>query len=93
MKSLRHRLPIAARIVGAVIGSYGVATALAVALARLLPLRPSEAVVAATIVATLVMPGAAIWMFGARTATRAWIGIGLVIGIASALAWMAGPPA
>lgn len=93
MKSLRHRLPIAARILGAVVGSYGVATVLAVALARLLPLRPPEAVVTATIVATLAMPAAAIWMFGARTAKRGWIGIMIVAGLALALAWMAGPPA
>jgi len=90
-RSSSDRRAIAARVVGGVGGSYAVATAIDVALARMLPLAPAEAMVTATLVGALAMPTAAIWAFGARTAKRAWGGLLLVGGGAAIVALLAGP--
>lgn len=86
-----ERRAIAARIVGGVAGSYAVAAALDVALARVLPFAPAEATITATLVGVAAMPAAAIWAFGARTATRAWAGLLLVGGGAAIVALLVGP--
>lgn len=84
------RLGIVSRVLASAIGGYAMAAALAMALAVALPLDRSEAVVTATLLGVLAMPFAAIWAFAARTALRAWIGIGAVTGAAALVAWLAG---
>jgi hypothetical protein len=86
-----YRIAVAARVLGGVAGSYGVAAAIQIALARTLPLTPGEASVTATLIAVLAMPAAVIWTFAARSAARAWAGLLLVGGSAALLALLAGP--
>ena len=63
------------RTVGAIGGGYALAAAVCVALAKLLPMAPSEATVTATMADVLAMPAAILWMFAASSAARAWAGL------------------
>ncbi|WP_229217384.1 DUF3649 domain-containing protein [Massilia forsythiae] len=75
--TLRQRGAVAARALAAILGGYGVAALSTNALAAVLPLRPVEAVVSATLTGLAVYPCAAMWAFAARSATRAWVGLAL----------------
>ncbi|CAG9168497.1 DUF3649 domain-containing protein [Cupriavidus respiraculi] len=74
---LRYRLAVASRAVAAIGGGYVLAAAATTVLSLVLPLSRSEAVVTATLLSFLVYAGAVIWVFAARSAWRAWIGIAL----------------
>lgn len=79
--TLRQRGAVAARALAAILGGYGVAALCTGALAAVLPLRPVEAVVSATLTGLAVYPCAAMWAFAARSATRAWVGLALFAAI------------
>lgn len=86
-----YRLGVAARLVAALAGGYGVAVLVAIAGAWALPMAPIEAATTATIAALLAMPVAAMGCFWARSAWRAWGGVllssALFAAIALAFGW------
>jgi hypothetical protein len=89
----RYRAAIASRTIAAVFGCYAASTAIAMALARLLPMSRAEASTAATMIGVLVLPALVMMVFAVRTAWRAW---GWVLGLTlagAAFAWIAGMPA
>ncbi len=77
--SVRYRLGVFSRILAAVIGGYAVTALFTACLAIGLPLvvlQPrAETVLAATLPAFLILCLAAIWVFAARSARRAWLGL------------------
>jgi len=74
---LRYRLAVASRAVAAIGGGYLLAAATTTVLSLVLPLSRSEAVVTATLLSFVVYACAAIWVFAAATAWRAWLGIAI----------------
>jgi len=87
----RRIVALGARIAAASIGGYGLAAASAVFLARALPMSRVEAATAATLIAFLAMPAAAVWAFATSTAWRALGGIVLMTLLLGATAWLLGP--
>ena len=68
---------IASRTLAALGGGYGLASLVAAVCAVGLPLPRPDAVLAGMMVGLVVQAAAAIWVFAAGTATRAWIGLAL----------------
>jgi hypothetical protein len=67
---------VLARAIAAIIGGY-VVTALAVAcLARLLPMRPAEASIAATLASFAIYAVVIVGIFWAKSMLRIWISLG-----------------
>lgn len=96
LQSLRRAVPAVravARLLLASVGGYGLAVALAYALARGLPVARSEATVFASLAAILAMPVAAIWTYGTPRLGRAAGGILGLTAVLAAAAWMIGQPA
>lgn len=89
----RGRPGLIVRILAASIGGYGLASALAFALARGLPASRSEAAIAAALAAIPAMPAAAIWAFAARRAWLAAAGIGGSAALLACIGWLLGRPA
>jgi len=73
MKS--QALSIASLAGAAIVGGYALASAVAVFLGAVLPLPRAEAVLAATLLSFAIYTGAVIWVFAARDARRAWLGL------------------
>ncbi|NLS25592.1 hypothetical protein S2M10_05600 [Sphingomonas sp. S2M10] len=88
----RYRANIAVRAVAGSLGAYLVAACFAAAAARTLPLPRLDAVVAATMLAFVVAPVAAIWAFLASGPLRALGGILAAAALLAAVAWAAGMP-
>ena len=74
------------RILAALLGGYGLA-ALASIAALALPLDRSQAVLTGMQASFLIYAGAAIWVFAARSAARAWAGLVIVAVPLSLAAW------
>lgn len=70
----RPRGPLVSRIVAALFGGYALA-ALASVAALALPMGTVEAVLAGMQASFVVYAAAAIWVFAARSASRAWLGL------------------
>ena len=91
--SARQRLHVLARAIAAIIGGY-VVTALAVAcLARLLPMRPAEASIAATLASFAIYAGIIVAIFWAKSMLRVCMGLGsalLLLGAALYLSILTG---
>lgn len=74
------RWSVASRVTAAVLGGYGLTSLLAIAGALLLTMcgmNKAEAVLATTIASFPVYAGIVMAVFHARTATRAWLGLGI----------------
>lgn len=84
---VRHRWSVAARALAALPGGYALAALLASALALLSSAPREEAVAAAALPAYAVHLAAAIWAFWARTAARAWLGVGAPALALALLVW------
>lgn len=69
------RIGIAARVLAAILGGYGLAALWAAASAVALPMPREEAVLGGLLLGFLVHAGAAIWVFAARSAARATAGL------------------
>ncbi len=83
-EGLRYRLGVASRAVAAIIGGYALAAAATAFMALTLPMARADAVLTATLLSFTVYVCAVIWVFAARDALRAWLGIGvpaLLLGI------------
>jgi len=89
----RYRGNVAARVLAGSLGAYGVASCLAMAVARLGASGRIDGVIAGTLCAYLAVPAVAIWAFLARGPWRAWGGVVVLAALFAALAWMIGPPA
>lgn len=78
---LAYRLGVAARVVAAIAGGYALAAAATALLALLLPrlsvlsMSRADAVVAATLLSFTIYACAVLWVFAARSAARAWLGL------------------
>jgi hypothetical protein len=80
--------PLAARIVGAVVGGYALG-ALASVAALALPMSTPQAVITGMLASFVLYTGAVIWMFLARSARRAWAGLLLAALPLALAAWWA----
>ena len=74
---LQYRLGVASRAVAAIAGGYLLAALAAAVLALGLPTSRAEAAVTGTLVSFLVYAVAVMWVFAARSAARAWLGLAL----------------
>lgn len=79
--SAAYRWSIASRVLAAALGGYALAALLSSALALLLPrvsnASRADAVLIASLLSFAVYTVAALWVFHARSASRAWAGLGL----------------
>jgi Na+/proline symporter len=73
----RRRLSILSRVLAAVLGGYGLAALTSVLSALFLPAARSEAVLAGILAGFAVWLVAALWVFAASSALRAWAGLAL----------------
>lgn len=83
----KRRGDVALRIVAAVPLGYAVASLWAMALARLLPGSPSEASIAAALIALALCAVAAMYAFAARSGLRAFVVLLTLGAVAGAIAW------
>lgn len=91
--SWRYRLQVASRVVAAAVGGYALASALTVLLALILPLPRAQAVLASTMLGFVWYTVAVIWVFTARSATRAWLLMVLPAAVLAVLCWWLLPSA
>lgn len=89
-EALRARLSVASRIGAAVIGGYALASVLSMLLALILPIPRHEAVLWAMLLSFLWYALAVIWVFHARSATRAWIGMAGPTALLALVCWLIG---
>ncbi|SDM75148.1 hypothetical protein SAMN05216360_103283 [Methylobacterium phyllostachyos] len=85
-----YRLAVATRVILAAAGGYTVAALASGWLALVLPGARAEAVSAATIASFAIMAAAAVWVFAARTLSRAVLGLSLVAALLTVGLWLAG---
>lgn len=76
-EDVRYRLGVASRAIAAIVGGYALAAASTAVLSLVLPLPRVDAVMTATLLSFTVYTCAVIWVFAARDALRAWLGIGV----------------
>ena len=79
------------RIVAALLGGYALAALFSVAVLAL-PMRKTEAVLTGMQASFLIYALAVIWVFAARSATRAWLGL-LIVAVPLLLAALTVSPA
>lgn len=84
----RYRWAVFSRIIAAVLGGYALASVSAAALAIWLPMRRVDAVVTASMLAFVIYSVAIMWVFAARSTTRAWAGIMLPTAALGGLFWL-----
>lgn len=76
-ETVRYRLGVASRAIAAILGGYALAAVSTAVLSVVLPMPRVDAVMTATLLSFTVYTCAAIWVFAARDALRAWLGIGV----------------
>ncbi len=77
-------LGVASRTLAALFGGYGLASLAAAVCAVALPMARSDAVLTGMMVGLVVQAAAAIWVFSAGCAAKAWLGLavpGVALGI------------
>lgn len=81
---LRHIFsPISSRVLAAIIGAYVLANCLSILLAYLLPMPKADGVLVGIQFSFVIYACAVMWVFAAKSAWRAWLGL-LVPGFVSA---------
>ena len=75
--SARDRWAVASRALAAILGGYVVAALSTGALSVYLPGSRAEATLAAMMLSFIVYVCAVVWVFAARSAWRAWLGLAL----------------
>lgn len=85
-------ITLASRVAAALIGGYALAYFGAGALARLLPLANSEAVVVASLLGLLLYALAIMGVFAARSAGRAWGVLVMLVLPCAAIMYLPGMP-
>lgn len=82
------QLAIASRVSAAIFGGYGLASLASIALAAVLPGGRADGVLGAIQSSFAIYAAAILWVFSARTATRAWVGLLVPTALLGALAWI-----
>jgi hypothetical protein len=89
---LAYRLGVGSRALAAIGGGYLLATAASALLALLLPrvsgTARADAVIGATLLSFAIYACAVLWVFAARSAARAWLGLLLPAAAMAALAYL-----
>ncbi|RDI06596.1 DUF3649 domain-containing protein [Comamonas sp. AG1104] len=83
-----YRWSVASRVVAAALGGYALASAATVLLALLWPVPRAQGVLWATMLSFAIYTVAVIWVFCARSATRAWAGMAVSTAVCAGLAWL-----
>lgn len=87
----RYRWNVASRVLAAAVGGYVLTSALAVFMALLLPIARAQAVIAASDMGFLIYLPILLWVFHARSATRAWFWLLSWTGALALLCWWLWP--
>lgn len=82
--TLHPAFTITSRVIAAIIGGYLLANCLSILLAYLLPLPQADGVLVGIQASFIIYAGAVLWVFAAKTAWKAWLGL-LVPGLVSAV--------
>jgi hypothetical protein len=85
-----ERLSIASRIAAAAFGGYAIATLLSILVSRVLPMARAPSVATAVMLSFAFYAVAVLWVFAARTATRAWLGLLVPATVSAALCLFVG---
>ena len=83
---LHRTAALAARIIAAVAGGYALAALVSVA-ALALPISKPQAALTGQLASFAAYAGAVIWVFAARSAVRAWLGVAAAAAVLAPLAW------
>lgn len=86
-----HQWGVLSRVVAAIGGGYLLASLLSVVVARVMPLPHASAVMTGMLLSFLFYACAALWVFAARTARTAWIGLIVPAILLALVAWLLGP--
>lgn len=86
--TLRYRLAVASRALAAIFGGYALTAAAQACLAALLPLPRADAVIWAMLVAFALYAVAILWVFYARSAARAWLGMVVPAAALAGVFWL-----
>ena len=70
-----YRLGVASRSVAAIVGGYVLAALVTMLLSVSLPMARAEAVMTATLLSFAIYTCAVMWVYAARSALRAWLGL------------------
>jgi hypothetical protein len=92
---LRYRLGVFSRCLAASAGGYALASASSACIARLMPAAPAQAAVSGMMLGFVVYVLAILWVFACSSATRAWLGLGvltLALALADLALYRAGAP-
>jgi hypothetical protein len=84
-EGLRYRLGVASRAVAAIGGGYVLGALASASLALFLPTNRLEASLTGTLASFIVYALAVMWVFAARTAWRAWLGLLIPCAVLGAL--------
>lgn len=84
----RYRWAVASRTAAAVLGGYALASAMAGCLAVWLPMARADAVITGMLVAFVAYAAGVIWVYVARNAWRAWLGMLGPAALLAALCWL-----
>ena len=82
---------VVSRVVAAIGGGYLLASLMSIVVARVAPLPHASAVMTGMLLSFLFYACAALWVFAARSARAAWLGLIIPAVLLSLLAWMLGP--
>lgn len=86
--SVGYRLAVASRVVAAALGGYALASAATVLLALAWPGPQAQALLWASMLSFAIYSVVVIWVFMARSATRAWGGVVSITAVLAVLAWL-----
>lgn len=86
--TVMYRLAVFSRVLAAIVGGYVLAALCTAVIAQVLPMAKADAVMTATMLAFIIYACAVIWVFAARDALRAWIGIALPSLVVGAAYWL-----
>lgn len=88
-----YQRSVAARVIAAAVGGYALANVLSVFLSRVLPMPQPAAVMTGMLLSFLFYAIAVLWVFAARSARLAWLGLMVPAVVFGILALLAGPVA
>lgn len=92
MKALTsYQWSVVSRVVAAIGGGYLLASLMSIVVVRAMPLPHATAVMTGMLLSFLFYACAALWVFAARSARAAWLGLIIAAVLLSLLAWMLGP--
>lgn len=85
--SAGYRLGVLSRVVAAAVGGYAVASLFIVGAGYLTPWNKARAVLGGSLLAFAVWAAVVMWVFSARSAARAWLGVAVVSALLGAVLW------